>query len=926
MLCDGIATACPDGVLVVDGGGRITWVNAAARRLFGWPGESLVGQHLNVLVPRGLRHRHAQHMNRLSGPLRGTMNMSQWRLVKAQRRDGAQFPVEVWLAGAANEGEHRIIAFIRDMSELSAREAEAEDAQAALAAQAEQNALLALVARHISDCVVITDAEGRAIWVNDAMERLTGYSAAEFRGRRPGDLLQGRDTDPSDVQRIRAALGAGEAVRATLLNYDKHGNGYWTDLNICPVCGADGQVEKYIAVQRDVTADYQQKRVLEAARRSAERAESRLASAIEAISEGFVIYDEYDRLVMANSAYKRMRAEDADVIVPGTRFEDIVRTAVQRGHFDTEGQDPEEWVRRQVEARKSATDVETLVQFTDGRWMLRRERRTPQGEMIGIRSDVTGFKQQEEALREAKRKAERAESRLASAIEAISEGFVIYDADDRLVMCNSALREQFSFLADQLVPGAKFADLIHTAAVNGYFDTQGEEPETWVERQIAKRRESDHAETLTQFTDGRWMLRRERRTPQGEMIGIRSDVTAFKQQEAALRDARARAEAADKAKSEFVANISHELRTPINGIMGFVQLMLMDELSDKQRERAEIVKSSSEHLLQLVNDLLDLSRIASNSIELSPEVFDLAELATETVDLLRPLADQKGLALHTDIALPGGVTVQADRGRVRQILFNLIGNGINYTESGSVTLAVREGGGGVIFEITDTGAGIPAEKLESIFGRFTRVQGAEVPSGGAGLGLAITKGLVALMDGDIDVRSEPGAGSTFTVRLPLSLSATAAGSTPPGVDGGAGEQTGEGYDVLVAEDHPVNQQLIREMLGAIQCHVTLAETGRQALEQIEAGNFDLVIMDNQMPEMTGLEAIGHIRARTDWKRRIPIVALTANAMRGAEKAYQQHGVEAFLTKPFAFNEIVTTIRRLGRAGRRIREKAGADAE
>jgi PAS domain S-box-containing protein len=925
MIWSGIAKICPEGLLIIDQSARIVWLNDTARRLFKWPGNSLIGQHVNVLVPSGLRRRHHLLMRTQHGSSRAPIITSRWRCVHVKRRDGSQLPVGVWLASAGDTDGPRTVVFIRDMSELTDGKAKLVDARKALAEQGEQNALLALVAEHISDCVVITNAQGRAIWVNEAMERLTGYSAAEFAGRKPGELLQGPETDPDLVARIAAAVDAGESIRCPLLNYTKQGKSYWTDLNICPVRDAEGRIDKFIAVQRDVTRECQQKRALEAARRAAQRAESRLASAIEAISEGFVIYDEYDRLVMANSAYKEMRAEDADMIKPGVTFEALVRTAVERGHFDTEGKDPEEWIQRQIEARKSATNVETLVQFTDGRWMLRRERRTPQGEMIGIRSDVTKFKQQEQALLEAKRKAERAESRLASAIEAISEGFVIYDADDRLVMCNSALREQFSFLTDKLVPGAKFEDLIYYAAANGHFDTQGEDPERWVQHQIAERRASDEAETLVRFADGRWMLRRERRTPQGEMIGIRSDVTKFKQQEAALEEAREKAEAADRAKSEFVANISHELRTPINGIMGFTQLMLMDELSDKQRERAEIVQSSSEHLLQLVNDLLDLSRITSNSIELTPEVFDLPELLRETVRLLKPLAEAKGLDLRADIALPEGATIKADRARMRQILFNVIGNGINYTTEGSVTMSARAEDGGVVFDVADTGPGIAPDKLEAIFDRFVRAENASAQSSGAGLGLTITKGLVELMDGVIDATSSPGNGAIFTVRLPLPVSEPVPGSEP---------QTGPrntklvpaGYDILVAEDHAVNRQLIGEMLNALQCHVTLAETGKQALDAIETGEFDLIIMDNQMPEMTGLEAIGRIRARNDWKRRIPIIALTANAMRGAEKAYQAHGVEAFLTKPFRVDEVVTAIRELGQVGRKLREDAHAKTQ
>jgi len=789
MIWSGIAKVCPESLLIVDRSGRIVWLNDAARRLFKWPGNSLIGQHVNVLVPSGLRRRDSLLMRtqHCSSPCPAIT--SRWRCIQVRCRDGSRVPAGVWLASAEDTDQQRIVVFIRDMSELTERKAKLVDARKALAEQGEQNALLALVAKHITDCVVITDAKGRAIWVNEAMERLSGYSAAEFAGRKPGDLLQGPQTDPGMVAHIAAALRSGEGARCTLLNYHKQGRAYWTNLNICPVRSAGGRIDRFIAVQRDVTDEYQQQRALEAARRSAERAESRLASAIEAISEGFVIYDEYDRLVMANSAYKRMRAEDADMIVPGVTFEELVRTAVERGHFDTEGRDPEEWVQQQVNARKSATDVETLVHFTDGRWMLRRERRTPQGEMIGIRSDVT----------------------------------------------------------------------------------------------------------------------------------------AFKQQEAALEEAREKAEAADRAKSDFVANISHELRTPINGIMGFIQLMLMDDLSAKQQERAEIVKSSSEHLLQLVNDLLDLSRISSNSIELAPDVFDLPELLRETVRLLKPLAEAKGLELRADIAVPEGSTIKADRARLRQILFNVIGNGINYTSEGSVTVSARDEDGSVVCDVADTGPGIPEDKLEAIFDRFTRADDASAQSSGAGLGLTITKGLVELMGGRINATSSPGAGAIFTVRLPLPVSEPESGPEP-GTATRKAKLEPIGYDILVAEDHAVNRQLIGEMLNALKCHVTLAETGKQALDAIETGDFDLIIMDNHMPEMTGLEAIGHIRARNDWKRRIPIIALTANAMRGAEKAYQAHGVEAFLTKPFRVDEVVTTIRQLGEAGRKIREDARAKTQ
>jgi len=639
-----------------------------------------------------------------------------------------------------------------------------------------------------------------------------------------------------------------------------------------------------------------------------------------------VIYDADDRLVMCNRAFRDQFPAIADRLIPGAKFDALTRYAAQEGIFDTEGEDADTWARRQIERRKADDRVETIVRFTDGRWLMRRDCRTPEGETIGIRTDITELKQQELRLTQALRKAERAEGRLASAIEAISEGFVIYDEYDRLVMANEAYKKMRADDADIIQPGVTFQELVRTAVERGHFDTEGEDPDEWVRKQVEARRAGTDVETMVRFTDGRWMLRRERRTPQGEMIGIRSDVTAFKQQEAALEEARRKAEAADRAKSEFVANISHELRTPINGIIGFNQLMLGGELSDKQRERAAIIKASSEHLLQLVNDLLDLSRIASNSVELEPAPFDVTELAEEAVELMTPLADQNHLTLETQIKVPAGARIEGDRSRIKQILLNLMSNALKFTEEGSVALRVTETDGGIAFAVADTGPGMPEDKLQSVFERFSQLKNQRAGAQGAGLGLAITRGLVELMGGEIDVESELGKGSVFTVLLPLPLMRPDEGSNGPAADDGnaaAEERRTEMYDVLVAEDHPFNQILISEILVSIGCRVTMAENGQEALDQIENHGFDLIIMDNQMPVMSGLEAIRHIRARPDWKTRIPILALTANAMRGAEREYEAHGVEKFMTKPLDVNRVIEAVKRLASAGRQVRQEASS---
>lgn len=767
MFDERIANACPDGILVADQQGRITAINDAARRMFGWPGDALIGRPVDILLPNGDRRRDVFVKRALHQALRGPIEMNHWRSFVARHSDGSRFPISLWLVSDRTGPEPRTIAFVRDTSVGAKRDAEAAKIRAQLELMCRHSGLLALVAEHSSDGVIIADGEGWTLWVNTTLERMTGYEAEDFMGRKLWDRLQGPDTDPAAIKRIEAAIKNGRAVRCDILGYRRSGESDWIEIAVTPIRAEKGRPVKYIALVRDIAVRKRRETKLEEAAWSAEVKEGRLASAIEAASTGFIIYDSDNRVVMCNAALREQFPFLADKLVPGVTYEELVRAAVLGGHLDTEGEDPETWMRREIEKRNAQTNGEGIVRFVDGRWMLHRGRRTPTGERIGVVTDITELKQHEERLREAKREAERAEARLASAVEAISEGFVIYDENDRLVRANAAFTRLLGNDADIKKPGMTFEEIVRRLVARGRFDTEGEAPEAWIQKQLAMRRSGQMVETIVRFTDGRWMLRRDRRTPQGEMIGIRSDITAFKEQEAALMQARAEAEAANRAKSEFVANISHELRTPINGMMGFVQLMMMDELSEKQRERAEIIKSSSEHLLELVNDLLDLSRISSGTVDLHPQPFDVAELVEETTRLMRPMAAERGLDLMATVDLPAGARISADPGRIKQILINLVGNAIKFTEQGQVALKVSETADGIAFAVADTGPGLRAEEQAAVFDRFARTEESSRTSPGAGLGLAITRGLVELMEGEITVESEVGVGSIFTVHLPI---------------------------------------------------------------------------------------------------------------------------------------------------------------
>lgn len=371
----------------------------------------------------------------------------------------------------------------------------------------------------------------------------------------------------------------------------------------------------------------------------------------------------------------------------------------------------------------------------------------------------------------------------------------------------------------------------------------------------------------------------------------------------AAQGARAEADEANAAKSRFLANMSHEIRTPLNGVIGMAQIMAGDALEDRQKTRLEILDRSAHTLLDLINQILDLSRIEEGRLEIVPQAIDADALIHEVTETLRPLADSKGLAFHVRSAGLGWVS--ADPVRLRQILFNLLSNAIKFTPEGEVALDVARTDAGVVLRVSDTGRGIPADQIEHLFTRFAQIEAAAVDRrDGAGLGLSIVATLVELLGGRIDVESEAGEGATFVVTLPLTLAQPVkAGEDTPD----AGPE--RALRVLVAEDHPVNQQVIRGLLGQVGIEVEIVEDGLQAVEATQSRAWDLILMDVQMPNMDGPTATRTIRQREadEGLARTPIIALTANAMVEQVETYLAAGMDAVVAKPIDLKVLLTTI-------------------
>ena len=378
---------------------------------------------------------------------------------------------------------------------------------------------------------------------------------------------------------------------------------------------------------------------------------------------------------------------------------------------------------------------------------------------------------------------------------------------------------------------------------------------------------------------------------------------------AVARSARAAAEAANRAKTDFLANMSHEIRTPLNGVLGMAQAMELDTLSDMQRERLDVIRKSGAMLLTILNDVLDLSKIEAGKLELEQVSFDVEELVRGAHSAFSAIANEKGLSLHLSVEHDVAQVYMGDPTRVRQILYNLISNALKFTDVGEVRMTLSALPRGFAMRVSDTGIGIPADRIGKLFQKFEQADASTTRRfGGTGLGLSICRELVGLMGGAMTVESSLGQGSVFTANLPLErvhMTSPAAPAHRVASD----EISERTLRVLAAEDNPVNQLVLRTLLHQVGIHPLIVGDGQAALDAWACEEFDLILMDMQMPILDGLGATRAIRERelATGRTRTPIVALTANVMSHQITTYVEAGMDQFVGKPIEIGELFAAV-------------------
>ncbi|HVZ32875.1 MAG TPA: response regulator, partial [Polyangiaceae bacterium] len=506
--------------------------------------------------------------------------------------------------------------------------------------------------------------------------------------------------------------------------------------------------------------------------------------------------------------------------------------------------------------------------------------------------------------------------RLASAVESIQDAFALFDADDRLILCNSVYRRLIDEKKGPLV-GLSYPELLD-GWINRIEFSDAAAREQFRTERLSVHRGQPTSSFDVRLRDGRKLRVIDRQTAEGGMVKTIWDITEDERHSEELRAARAAAEAASAAKSEFLSSMSHELRTPLNAILGFAQLLQRDQrepLSDRHKARVQQILQGGEHLLRLIDDVLNLARIEAGRVSISTESVDVAGVLEEVRKTLEPMASRQGIEISLEAAPGTPARVAADRTRFAQILLNFGSNAIKYNRPGGcVSFRVEQRDPGLVrVTVQDTGNGIPFDKQHTLFQPFQRAGQETGPIEGTGIGLVITQRLARLMHGDVGFDSTPGVGSRFWVDIPAEVVPVESAEQPtpgPSSSRRSGAVSDAFRRILYVEDNRANVAFMQDLIDSLEnSELLITSTAEEAVELLRSSRPDVILMDINLPGMSGIDALRALRSSAATAH-IPVIALTA----AATERDRQHGLQAgfyrYLTKPVNVDELMEALNSL----------------
>jgi PAS domain S-box-containing protein len=893
---DAIIAHTPEGIV-------LTW-NRGAETMLGYSPEEVIGQHVSMLVAS----ERIESLAKVIGRALQGHAIPQYEDV-CLGKDGRRVDVSV-TASPIRDSQGRVTAvsaIIRDTSERKKAE--------------QTTALLASIIESSHDAIMGEDLEGTIVSWNHGAERLFGYKSDEIIGKSAVSLAPPGCRD--GVRKSLAIIRTGSTVcPVETVRQSKDGRLVDVSLSLSPIRNAAQQVVGASVIARDIG---ERKRGEEALRES----EERFRIMADGCPAAMWVTGAKGEIQFINRAFLEATGTRPQQ-VEGDLWRSLIHPDDAAEYFGT--------LQRALDGH-TPFKAEARFRGADGTWRwvesCAEPRFSPSGEFlgtVGLSPDITERKQAEEAVR-------NSEEKFRQLAENVREVFWMMNAAATEVLYVSPAYERIS--------GRTCEELYRN-------------PMSWLEAIVPEDREHAHliferqmqgslepAEYHIRTPDGveRWI--RDRAFPirdqAGKVIrvaGIAEDITEQKRYEEELVRARQAADAANQAKSSFLANMSHEIRTPMNGIVGMLQLLSDTDLSSRQQRYAEVAQASGRTLLALIDDILDLSKIEARKVTLESLNFNLRRTIEEVMESLHLQASAKGIAFNWCLAAETPEVLRGDPQRLRQVLVNLVANAVKFTERGKVTLEARlesleQGKATVRFAIVDTGIGIKPNRVTALFSPFVQADSSTTRKyGGTGLGLAISKQLVEMMGGRIGVESREGQGSTFWFTATFGTTNASGLSTSSSTGLAAGERTAatgpskgdpapyrasgprRETRILVAEDNPTNQLVLLAQLEKLGYRGDAVANGAEAIEALEHGKYDLVLMDCQMPIMDGYEATGRIR--TSGRAHVPIVAVTAHAMAGDQDKCIRAGMDDYLAKPVELARLAEILEKwLGRTDDRF---------
>ncbi len=554
-----------------------------------------------------------------------------------------------------------------------------------------------------------------------------------------------------------------------------------------------------------------------------------------------------------------------------------------------------------------------IGELTDGRYDVE----IPQegGDDFGAMARTLSlFRQSAIEKKKLEEEAERQRRTIAAALEAISDGFVLYDPDDKILVANSKYCEIFPSHAPNTLRGRSFRDVLEEDVASGHVDLEGKSPAEWIEDRLRVHRDPAGLVDEKRFGD-KWVRITKRKTPDGGTVAVYTDITELKLRQAELERAKSNAESASEAKSRFLASMSHELRTPLNAIIGYSE-MLIEEAQDHGEDEfvpdLEKIASAGRHLLSLINDILDLSKIEANRMEVFLETFDVAALLSDVSATVAPLMAKNENEFVQDFGAHLG-EMHSDQTKLRQNLFNLLSNAAKFTRAGRVTLSVRrerrEKEDWLVFKVSDTGIGMTAEQQERLFNPFTQADASTTRNyGGTGLGLSITRSFSRMIGGIVTVESEVGKGSVFTMEVPAEC-----GQQTDGQQSAEAPQIPPGRTALIIDDEPAARSLIAKALAEAGLTSIEAASGAEGIEAARKHRPAAIILDIIMPHQDGWAVLRTLKSDPELCT-IPVILATILADR--ELGLSLGAVE-YLTKPIDTEKLIRTIEACGGGNRDV---------